>query len=216
MKRWLTRILICLILGAVTTVAVAWGCAVLMAWGPSKIVSVPIGKTMWRHTFVSTGFGVTVNGWWEAAFIIKNSVFTQMGAGDESFGTEMQTGFPFRAASCEYPDYVVVYSRGGSAAPPNQSAEVVGGIHLRWLSMTDRPAALPLRPIWPGLVIDTLLYAVLWHGLFLIWPRLRSYVRREKQRIEQGCCPLCGYDLRADFNSGCPECGWGRVGAKSS
>jgi len=31
MRRWMTRILICLILGAITTVAVAWACA---AWAP--------------------------------------------------------------------------------------------------------------------------------------------------------------------------------------
>lgn len=28
-------------------------------------------------------------------------------------------------------------------------------------------------------------------------------------RVARGCCPVCGYDLRADHTSGCPECGWG-------
>lgn len=38
------------------------------------------------------------------------------------------------------------------------------------------------------------------------WPR----ERREDRRLSRGLCPTCAYDLRADFESGCPECGWNR------
>lgn len=35
---------------------------------------------------------------------------------------------------------------------------------------------------------------------------------RERRRARKGLCPKCAYDLRHDFASGCPECGWGREG----
>jgi len=35
-----------------------------------------------------------------------------------------------------------------------------------------------------------------------------SFERREQKRRARGLCPACAYDLRGEFNSGCPECGW--------
>ena len=65
--------------------------------------------------------------------------------------------------------------------------------------------ALPLRPIWSGLAINTLFYAaLLWVG-FCGPFALRRHVRRKCGR-----CITCGYDLRGDLAAGCPECGWNR------
>lgn len=33
---------------------------------------------------------------------------------------------------------------------------------------------------------------------------------RGSSRAEHGRCPVCGYDLKADLDHGCPECGWRR------
>lgn len=35
--------------------------------------------------------------------------------------------------------------------------------------------------------------------------------RREAHRRARGLCPACAYDLRSDFPTGCPECGWNRT-----
>jgi hypothetical protein len=64
---------------------------------------------------------------------------------------------------------------------------------------------VPLAPIWPGFLVNTLFYgAVLW--LVISGPLiLRRFIRRKR-----GCCPPCGYDLRGALDAGCPECWWGR------
>lgn len=86
---------------------------------------------------------------------------------------------------------------------------VEGGIPLPRTGTMPRGVAaaraLPLRPIWPGIVIDTVLFAVSWGAMWLGVSKAR-YLRRRRC----GLCPRCGYDLRGDPASGCPECGWGR------
>jgi hypothetical protein len=67
---------------------------------------------------------------------------------------------------------------------------------------------LPLRPLWPGLVGDSLLYGLLlWLGLVMP-ARARAVLRRRGGR-----CPACGYDLVRNLGAGCPECGWKRAAA---
>lgn len=65
--------------------------------------------------------------------------------------------------------------------------------------------ALPLRPIWPGLAFNTLFYALLW---WLAFASLRMV--KHNRRYRRGLCPLCRYDLLADYSNGCSECGWKR------
>ena len=61
---------------------------------------------------------------------------------------------------------------------------------------------LPLRPKWPGLVVNTLFYcAVFW--LAVPGPlAARRLIRRRR-----GCCPRCGYDTAHATHDVCPECG---------
>ncbi len=70
---------------------------------------------------------------------------------------------------------------------------------------------IPLRPVWPGLILDSLVAAVAWGAVFVgvrgVWR-----VTLGKRRSVQGSCPKCGYDLKGDLEAGCPECGWNRAG----
>ncbi|UCD76578.1 MAG: hypothetical protein JSV91_06570 [Phycisphaerales bacterium] len=66
------------------------------------------------------------------------------------------------------------------------------------------------RPVWPGFALNTALYAGM---LWLAFPGRRLW--RCHLRRKRGRCPDCGYDLRGDLATGCPECGWNREKAEA-
>ncbi|MDY7109254.1 MAG: hypothetical protein SYC29_11525, partial [Planctomycetota bacterium] len=89
---------------------------------------------------------------------------------------------------------------GGIMLPPRE------GYRYYDMDFWLAPRVLPLRPMWPGFLINTLFYAaVLW--LLIPGPfMLRRLIRRRRGR-----CVKCGYDLRGALpGAGCPECGWER------
>ena len=71
-----------------------------------------------------------------------------------------------------------------------------------WANPILKVRVLPLRPIWPGFVINTIFYAAM---LWLIFA-IPGFVRR-RVRIQRGRCTACGYDLRGTDHKVCPECG---------
>ena len=75
------------------------------------------------------------------------------------------------------------------------------------------PAMLPLRPIWRGLALDAVFWAVVAWVLLWALVKPRRFVR-EVSRMRRGCCLQCGYQLNYDFIAGCPECGWRRTGQR--
>ena len=60
---------------------------------------------------------------------------------------------------------------------------------------------LPLSPIWPGFVVNTVFYALVLGGLFF-GPGAIKRARRRKR----GLCPVCAYPLKTDGDV-CSECG---------
>ena len=65
--------------------------------------------------------------------------------------------------------------------------------------------ALPFLPIWPGVLVDTGFWAGFW-----ALPVFGSSCWRRRRRRRHGRCMDCGYDLCGSIDGGCPECGWGR------
>ncbi|NRA57080.1 MAG: hypothetical protein HRU13_03040 [Phycisphaerales bacterium] len=76
---------------------------------------------------------------------------------------------------------------------------------------TEDEHAIPLTPMWTGLVINTVLWAVIWLVILqLVVLPLRLWLRRRWRKRERlGRCARCGYEL--EFTDGpittCPECG---------
>jgi hypothetical protein len=85
------------------------------------------------------------------------------------------------------------------------ASEIEGGILLTPPSTLEIRAyqhrALPLRPHWPGILANTAFFAAT--GSLVFFP---SSFRGQRRR-RRGHCPHCGYDLRHDLSSPCPECG---------
>jgi hypothetical protein len=112
-------------------------------------------------------------------------------------------GWPALALWCQ-----IHYERSSplAASPAQVRWVVLGGIQLPTPPST-RPLgdlrALPWRPVWSGIAIDTVMYGAAW-GLVLFVPRSM----RRLLRSRRGRCPSCGYDCRGlAADAKCPECG---------
>lgn len=69
--------------------------------------------------------------------------------------------------------------------------------------------ALPLAPIWGGLLADSGLFAGSWWLALTALGRGVSLGTR-LLAARAGRCPQCRYDLKGALAPGCPECGWNR------
>lgn len=76
---------------------------------------------------------------------------------------------------------------------------------VEWTQVRHRTIVTPLRPMWAGLLGNTLVYAALvlapWSGVRLV---------RTRRRRARGRCVACGYEL-GEGVAVCPECGLGRA-----
>lgn len=66
----------------------------------------------------------------------------------------------------------------------------------------------PYQPIYSGLIINTLFYALI---MWMLLSIKRAY--RHARRMHKGKCPICKYELEYEFVDGCPECGWRKESA---
>lgn len=216
MRRWFARILICLLLGVVSTVAVAWFCFYAADHMIPRV-----------KKWVATGDGVNAlwlrhasDGWpeppdrhqaWEGLFASGRRVALSVGGsywvpldataaelreiyrGGGSFDVDqIDCGFPFAGLRIE--SWCGSPTLGFFAKTNGNDGFAVAGY------------TLPRRVIPIGFAIDTLLYAALWLALFVGFGTARRGMRKRRGR-----CPLCAYNLRGDLETGCPECGWNRA-----
>ncbi|MCK4872702.1 MAG: hypothetical protein KAS72_08260 [Phycisphaerales bacterium] len=122
------------------------------------------------------------------------------------FWAEACSGWPMPALR-----WMLVPLEYSMGSPPSGS----GGMTLQyahqgpaWLQHAVPSAqggVLAYRPWWPGLLVDTVLWAAVW-SLLLFSP----LVVIPHLRLRAGKCPRCRYVIGKGDRSGCPECGWGR------
>lgn len=193
---------LCLVLGALTTIIVAWTFA--LNWSPGSIAWFRL-PTHWPHPAPPD---------WNAPD--KTEAFLRFGTTshvgsriDPTYPNFMPVqelvrlrmyGLPFRAMSD-----VQIERHVGTTVTDYEVGTIRGGVNLHGAvagSGTIR-RRLPLMPVWPGFALDVVFYTLVWHALLLIpllaWRRVRRHF---------GHCPRCGYDLHGvAADAPCPECG---------
>jgi hypothetical protein len=184
--RLMVVVALCLLLGAATTVVVAW-----LVGRPTRDVDWEIHTTtpdnapplnIWqaRTTFIS----------WDLTFQYDpRSVF--------------RAGWPWIAVESDH-DLVV----GGVQPPLGEPWQF-----LSWRQGIVAPIAwqeihecLPVRPLWPGFAINTALYSTVW-WLLLFAPLPLFRAARRRLRVSRGMCASCAYNLKGSPEGPCPECG---------
>jgi len=210
MRRWLLKLVLFLVFGAIVNVAVAWACAAYVNIDVSDSPQVfRLSTTDWEVSR-GTAFGSEAIGY--IAFIAR---------GDRAISPQVPniprwSGLPNRPDRMDpmlmpwasdargWPMYSMStrYYRGAS---PQSASIITDGLFVRpsLLGVSGR-RVLPLRPIWPGFAINTVFYAVVLWLLFA-----GPFVVRRRRRIRRGLCPKCAYDLRnrPTDSTTCPECG---------
>ncbi len=221
MKRIAIKLVVFLLLGAVVNVGVAWGCAIYIdLWALEHERSSgyhDAGSHTWRVVRHERRGATRANCRCDRRRVDGHELRSRQRALPwgvvltdwiASPTTGMYAcvdlrGWPERSLWCGF----LVEGKG-----PTRSLKTHGGLELEpfarranaWPSgdVLGPARALPLRPAFPGFIINTAFYgAILW----MLWST--PCAARRLIRKRRGRCLKCGYDLRHAEHEVCPECG---------
>jgi hypothetical protein len=211
--------LLCVLLGALTTVAVAWGIEWCLFEGGAPYP--PPVTNLEGEAAVAAGWPIGVPRDWPAP---NNIVRWEYGGSrvdrayflaDYTPGTggswavlhrawAKHTGWPSLAVGCE------LYAFNGAFLPSGQWVFPSWRLGLVRASPPGRGRPpylqLPSLPLWPGFALDAGIYSGAW-GLVLFMVLSLGRAGKRRMRIARGRCAACGYDLRGLAGGVCPECG---------
>jgi len=205
------RIILAVILGLITTVTVTWGIVIMWnngygSWGESFRAELLVSEHRVQTVRWQRGSG-TIWVWCDyydptinAYIVADGTIFAPSQIVDWS-------QVPSEVLSlCPYTKFTrVEFLRGWpkvalSCGIQGTTIDAMDhGIELDW---NDQKYWLPLKPYWPGFIIDAAIYGTIWLGIFIIPGRLQHYLRERKNR-----CTTCGYNLHNLKSNRCPECG---------
>jgi hypothetical protein len=200
--------------GLVATLATAWGGVwVRPAYRPLGLARAALGRPIWQLDRAQRADRTTIRYWRmnasgislaipEADYLARECDPSRLPASlragpldDRSMMTwREQSGFPLPALACAIDwvtqnNNIVTYAaRGGILLPDDARNE---------------PRALPLRPLWPGLIGDIAIWAGVWFGFTSGARRVIAWRRARRNR-----CTTCGYSRTGLADAAaCPECG---------
>lgn len=191
MRRHLLTIAIFLLAGAVLNVAVAWAITAGMTWpqGLSRSSTIEREEDWPRpvpdHWPERSAYTIQdgASGWrldryskvWAGIFAINIA-----NAGWPCHALESETWFEMPTG---------IWSSWGITPPVNMFG-----------FGPQSPKTLPVRPIWPGFIANTLFYATLLWLLTCLAIAVRRFLR-----LGRGLCPQCAYPMGG--SAVCSECG---------
>ena len=219
-RRWLLKLALFLVLGAIVNVAVAWVCCVhdshfdeLGDYQDAHLLRDTFAWSVWslrssRGCLVSSSYQKWIGG---------GGVSQALGPSPESLipGWSHLPRSPFAYDLDVRPRQMLVASARGWPLLALCSEMDLHPFSFHALAITDGiptsrfdempgvcriPVVLPLRPIWPGFAINTVFYAVVLWLLFA-----GPLVLRRRRRIRRGLCPKCAYPVGT--SDVCTECG---------
>lgn len=204
-RRWINcrvvvRVCTLLLLGAVFTVAAAWGPAIWFGWVDQYDTQSSVATNeeirWWRRTVspaVEDEPNVVIR--WDRSLVPYDWVAMQSLQIDHFIAAQRgRFGLPLR--SLVYSTWVV---DPGALDDSNRHTSRHRSFDVH-RNRTAKTVILPLTPIWPGFAVDTLFFATLSALILAGWRRL---IRR--RRLNRGRCPACKYPIGT--SPVCTECG---------
>ncbi len=237
MKRWVIRISICFVLGLITTVctSIAFAC-----WSPilrtqdtfnfqGRLLELYDVPGNWK---LVSGFASFYGRGYELTNLLTGAlVGTGLGSPKFPEGTQLPPLWVQRQVRNPPLEYyrgtIISVARAGwpmkSLAghtrrtvdlikPPLplqrfNAFELKEAVRIPWTGQMV-PRLLPWKPLPLAFAINSVFYGSVWFALS--FPAQLPYLWNQRRKRRRGLCPKCAYDLQAEFDSGCSECGWNR------
>lgn len=220
MRHRIRPIVVYLLLGGVTTVAVAWACALRSSIpntggrvlendsnDPAKRLEWPVNielpwldhpESIWQPE----GRGISVI--WAGA---RGPVPSEWGVRQTRYKAALfLAGWPLRSMRWHLTSRTED-AMGNLFAAFDESRNVWDGgieVPIRLVNKDNdfvHLRRLPIRPCPLGFAADTVFYGAVWYMVGFGWAATRRGIRRRR-----GWCINCGYDLTGNEWSVCPEC----------
>jgi len=200
--RWSIIVSLHLVTGAATTICVAW----YVALRGSDL-------SPWSFDTVAVE-GRQISGapteWGVPRFAAEGSdfVYSELRVGFSSLADRRlptsrrrSYGWPARAFVSE-DHFIDPQPVGYSAAGLSWDSGIpIPGIAWEWkLASRKSSTHLPIKPLWTGLAVDSVVFAIILSGFSIMCGRLRG-----RSRLRRGMCPRCAYPIGTSPN--CTECG---------
>ncbi len=224
--RFAIAAVVCLLLGAVTTVAFAWALSRtrFFASAPVDWISTRARTPSEGAGFLSARLFSRPGAWlWYAQALQAELPLEDTGVPAPELRVPRAIRpllFPWLAGREPWPDWgqhalVEVHAYGWPMASLAALSRMSSTSDRTWSGILPIPSlpgtlgrvpGLPLHVLVRGFALDTALYATAWY-LLLSTPLPLYRAGRRRFRVSRGMCPACAYDLKGSPSGPCPECG---------